>query len=83
MTSHDPVKRLYETIGKAMEKLSMRAKLAAELEPYLHEAGFENIHCQTFKVPIDDWAVGQGQNYAGSRSVPKNGGPRYSTRVDT
>ncbi|KAG6133887.1 hypothetical protein E4U28_005973 [Claviceps purpurea] len=42
MPDDDPVKRLYETIGKAMEKLGMRAKLAAELEPYLHEAGFEN-----------------------------------------
>ncbi|KAG6245568.1 hypothetical protein E4U23_005259 [Claviceps purpurea] len=39
MPDDDPVKRLYETIGKAMEKLGMRAKLAAELEPYLHEAG--------------------------------------------
>ncbi|KAG6118377.1 hypothetical protein E4U14_006938 [Claviceps sp. LM454 group G7] len=56
MPDDDPVKHLYETIGKAMEKLGMRAKLAAELEPYLHKAGFENIHCQIFKVPIGPWA---------------------------
>ncbi|KAG6267673.1 hypothetical protein E4U47_005172, partial [Claviceps purpurea] len=30
--------------------------LAAELEPYLHEAGSENIHCQIMRVPLGPWA---------------------------
>ncbi|KAG6044178.1 hypothetical protein E4U39_003610 [Claviceps sp. Clav50 group G5] len=56
MPDDDPVKYLYEKIERAFEKFGMRAQLPAELEPFLHEAGFENIHCQIFKVPIGSWA---------------------------
>ncbi|KAG6052629.1 hypothetical protein E4U17_005580 [Claviceps sp. LM77 group G4] len=56
MPDNDPVKYLYEKIERAFEKFGMRAQLPAELEPFLHEAGFENIHCQIFKVPIGSWA---------------------------
>ncbi|KAG6225110.1 hypothetical protein E4U26_003291 [Claviceps purpurea] len=56
MPDDDPVKYLYEKIERAFEKFGMSAQLPAELEPFLQEAGFENIHCQIFKVPIGPWA---------------------------
>ncbi|KAG5914395.1 hypothetical protein E4U61_005810 [Claviceps capensis] len=33
MPEDDPVKVLYETIGRALEKLGLKSKLAAELDP--------------------------------------------------
>ncbi|KAG5947513.1 hypothetical protein E4U59_000875 [Claviceps monticola] len=56
MPDDDPVKYLCETATKAFEKCGMETILAPKLEPYLREAGFENIHCQIFKVPIGPWA---------------------------
>ncbi|KAG5974976.1 hypothetical protein E4U55_007915 [Claviceps digitariae] len=56
MPDDDPVKCLYDTAGSAYEKFGMSTTLPAELEPFLREAGFENIHCQIMKVPIGPWA---------------------------
>ncbi|KAG6135799.1 hypothetical protein E4U38_001681 [Claviceps purpurea] len=56
MPDNDPVKYLCELAEKAFEKFGMRTALPPKLEPYLREAGFENIHCQIFKVPIGPWA---------------------------
>ncbi|KAG5967893.1 hypothetical protein E4U57_007971 [Claviceps arundinis] len=56
MPDDDPVKYLCETATRAFEKCGMETTLAPKLEPYLREAGFENIHCQIFKVPIGPWA---------------------------
>ncbi|KAG6188612.1 hypothetical protein E4U36_006590 [Claviceps purpurea] len=56
MPGDDPVKHPLDLTERAFEKFGMRFKLSAELEPYLREAGFENIHCKIFKVPIGPWA---------------------------
>jgi len=56
MPDDDPVKCLYDTAGRAYEKFGLSTTLPAELEPFLREAGFENIHCQIMKVPIGPWA---------------------------
>ncbi|KHO01582.1 Methyltransferase type 11 [Metarhizium album ARSEF 1941] len=56
MTDEDPVKTLYDTAGAAYKKFGMSTTLPAELEPYLREAGFENVHCRIMKVPIGTWA---------------------------
>ncbi|KAG6093830.1 hypothetical protein E4U30_003975 [Claviceps sp. LM220 group G6] len=65
MPNDDPVKYLYEKIERAFEKFGMSAQLPAELEPFLHEAGFENIHCQSFKVPIGSWAKDRAMRIVG------------------
>ncbi|KAG6025362.1 hypothetical protein E4U19_003231 [Claviceps sp. Clav32 group G5] len=56
MPDDDPVKVLYEKIERSFEKFGLRVTLPPKLEPYLREAGFENIHCQIMKVPIGPWA---------------------------
>ncbi|KAG6272010.1 hypothetical protein E4U47_002711 [Claviceps purpurea] len=56
MPDDDRVKHALELTERAFEKFGMRSKLPAELEPYLREAGLENIHCKIFKVPIGQWA---------------------------
>lgn len=56
MKDDDPVKSLYDTAGAAYKKFGMSTTLPAEIEPYLREAGFENIHCRIMKVPIGVWA---------------------------
>ncbi|KAG6093829.1 hypothetical protein E4U30_003974 [Claviceps sp. LM220 group G6] len=56
MPDNDPVKHALDLTERAFEKFGMRSKLPAELEPYLREAGFGNIHCKIFKVPIGPWA---------------------------
>ncbi|KAG6292408.1 hypothetical protein E4U09_003436 [Claviceps aff. purpurea] len=65
MPDDDPVKYLYEKLELALKKFGIRAKLATELEPYLQEAGFENIHCQIFKVPIGPWAKDNNMRVVG------------------
>jgi hypothetical protein len=56
MTDDDDLKSLYDTAGAAYKKFGMSTTLPAELEPYLRDAGFENIHCKVMKVPIGTWA---------------------------
>ncbi|KAG5937363.1 hypothetical protein E4U59_004408 [Claviceps monticola] len=56
MPDDDPVKCFLVCI---------RAKLATELGPYLQEAGFGNIHCQIFKVPIGPWAKDNNMRVVG------------------
>ncbi|KAG6143715.1 hypothetical protein E4U38_003606 [Claviceps purpurea] len=56
MPDDDRVKHALDLTERAFEKFGMRSKLPAELEPYLREAGLENIHCKIFKVPIGPWA---------------------------
>lgn len=56
MGDDDPFKRLYEISKEAYSKFGMSTTIAAELEPYLHDAGFTNIHCKVLKVPIGVWA---------------------------
>ncbi|KAG6150504.1 hypothetical protein E4U37_006046 [Claviceps purpurea] len=65
MPDDDPVKYLCELVEKAYEKFGMRATLPAELESYLQEAGFENIHCQMMKVPIGPWAKDRNMRILG------------------
>ncbi|KAG6062597.1 hypothetical protein E4U32_002128 [Claviceps aff. humidiphila group G2b] len=65
MADDDPVKYLCELVGKAYEKFGMRAKLPVELESYLQEAGFKNIHCQVMKVPIGPWAKDRNMRILG------------------
>ncbi|KAG5914396.1 hypothetical protein E4U61_005811 [Claviceps capensis] len=50
MPDDDPVKYICETAERAFETFGMKTTLPANLEPYLHKAGFENIHCQIIKV---------------------------------
>ncbi|KAG6135800.1 hypothetical protein E4U38_001682 [Claviceps purpurea] len=52
MPDDDPVKYVCETAARAFEKFDLKTTLPPKLEPYLREAGFENIHCQIFKAPI-------------------------------
>ncbi|KAF5130313.1 Secondary metabolism regulator LAE1 [Metarhizium anisopliae] len=59
MPDEDPVKSLYDTAGAAYKKFGMSTTLPAQLEPYLREAGFENVHCRVMKVPIGTWAKGK------------------------
>ncbi|EFY92269.1 hypothetical protein MAC_01540 [Metarhizium acridum CQMa 102] len=59
MSDEDPVKSLYDTAGAAYKKFGLSTTLPAELEPYLREAGFENVHCRIMKVPIGTWAKGK------------------------
>ncbi|KAG6062518.1 hypothetical protein E4U32_002233 [Claviceps aff. humidiphila group G2b] len=56
MLDDDPVKYLFEKINSTFEVLGLKAKLPLKLESNLREAGFENVHCQIFKVPIGPWA---------------------------
>ncbi|KAG6276115.1 hypothetical protein E4U48_001781 [Claviceps purpurea] len=56
MPDDDRVKHALDLTERAFEKFGMRSKLPAELEPYLREAGLENIHCKIFKVLIGPWA---------------------------
>ncbi|GAO17644.1 hypothetical protein UVI_02002060 [Ustilaginoidea virens] len=56
MPDDDPVKTLYSTAEEAYKKFGMNTTLSAELDPFLRDAGFENIHCQVMKVPIGIWA---------------------------
>ena len=56
MTSDDPFKRLYDLAGEAYQKFGMSTALPSQLEPFLLEAGFQNIHCKRMKVPIGTWA---------------------------
>ncbi|KAG6156724.1 hypothetical protein E4U37_008271 [Claviceps purpurea] len=56
MPDDDRVKHALDLTERAFEKFGMRSMLPAELEPYLREAGLENIHCKIFKVPIGPWA---------------------------
>ncbi|KAG6199391.1 hypothetical protein E4U35_006700 [Claviceps purpurea] len=56
MPDDDPVKYVCETAARAFEKFDLKTTLPPKLEPYLREAGFENIHCQIFKAPIGPWA---------------------------
>ncbi|KAG5958978.1 hypothetical protein E4U57_007965 [Claviceps arundinis] len=65
MPDDDPVKYLCELVEKAYEKFGMRAKLPVELESYLQEAGFKNIHCQVMKVPIGPWAKDRNMRILG------------------
>ncbi|KAG6056187.1 hypothetical protein E4U17_002430 [Claviceps sp. LM77 group G4] len=56
MPDDDPVKYVCETAARAFERFDLKTTLPPKLEPYLREAGFENIHCQIFKAPIGPWA---------------------------
>ncbi|KAG6146912.1 hypothetical protein E4U28_008121 [Claviceps purpurea] len=56
MPDNDPVKYIFEVSERAFGKFGMKITLPAKLEPYLLEAGFENLHCQIKKVPIGPWA---------------------------
>ncbi|KAK4069809.1 hypothetical protein Purlil1_13641 [Purpureocillium lilacinum] len=56
MPDDDALVRLYTTAGKAWAKLGLSTTIAAELESYLCDAGFINVHCKVFKVPIGAWA---------------------------
>ncbi|KAM4057256.1 methyltransferase [Hirsutella rhossiliensis] len=56
MSDDDSFKRLYEIAREAYSKFGMSTTIAAELEPYLRDAGFTNIHCRVLKVPIGVWA---------------------------
>jgi hypothetical protein len=56
MRDDDPVKYMYDLAGKAFAKFGMDVTLPKRLEPLIHSAGFENIHCIVKKVPIGVWA---------------------------
>ncbi|KAG5973047.1 hypothetical protein E4U58_005818 [Claviceps cyperi] len=56
MPGDDPVKVLYEKIERLFERFGLKVALPPKLEPYLREAGFENICCYIMKVPIRSWA---------------------------
>lgn len=40
---------------KAFQKFGMSITQPAKLEPLLRDAGFTNVHCKVFKVPIGIW----------------------------
>lgn len=56
MPEDDPVKKLYDIAGAAYKKFGMDTTLPATLKQPLLEAGFDNVHCKVFKVPIGAWA---------------------------
>ncbi|KAG6074820.1 hypothetical protein E4U33_002293 [Claviceps sp. LM78 group G4] len=66
MPDDDPVKYLYETVGRTYEKFGLQANLPPNLESYLQDAGFENIHCQIFKSPIGPWAKDKTMRLVGA-----------------
>lgn len=86
MPDDDPVKYLFEKIDSTFELLGLKAKLPLKLESYLREAGFENVHCQIFKVPIGPWAedrtmriVGLYQKIAVEELLPTCSGRPFQT----
>ncbi|KND87017.1 hypothetical protein TOPH_08370 [Tolypocladium ophioglossoides CBS 100239] len=56
MGDDDPFRTLYQLAGQAYAKFGMSATIAARLEPLLRDAGFTDIRCKAFKIPIGVWA---------------------------
>ncbi len=85
MSADDPLVRMYDLANQAFKKFGMDTIMARKFEPFLRDAGFDNIQCKTKKVPIGVWArdktlrlIGMYQKMAVHDLIPALGGRAFT-----
>lgn len=56
MTDDDVLKRFYDHVLRAFDKLGMNLHGPKSVGEHLEATGFKNIHCIVRKVPVGTWA---------------------------